>query len=114
MPGDMRDDGGRPLGTAPAKPSPPPPGRDSGASSVDQATDHVGYVGHFRRRVMQDALVESLPGYWRRRADTFDQVGTSACDDIATACRRHADLVEQTGLPADVLAELAAELDGVT
>lgn len=71
----------------------------------------VGYVDHFRRRVMQDALVEALPEYWRRRADTFDLVGNNRCDEIATACRHHADLIEQDGLPAAMLVELVAELD---
>ncbi len=71
----------------------------------------VGYVDHFRQRVLQDAIAEALPAYWRRRADTFTQVGTPACDDIARACRSHAQLIEQAGLPADVLAELVDELD---
>jgi len=70
-----------------------------------------GYVDRFRQRVLQDAIVEAVPAYWRRRATVFDQVGTPACDDIATACRRHANLVEQTGLAADVLVELVDELD---
>jgi len=71
----------------------------------------AGYVDRFRRRVLQDAMTESLPAYWVRRAATFAAVGTSACDEIATACRHHADLLEQDGLAADVLAELVDELD---
>ena len=71
----------------------------------------VGYVDHFRQRVLQDAIAEALPGYWRRRADTFAAVRNNRCDEVATACRRHAALIERTGLAADVLAELVDELD---
>ncbi|MBA3719856.1 MAG: hypothetical protein H0W95_06170 [Nocardioidaceae bacterium] len=78
---------------------------------VTPTADHAGYIARFRFRVLQDAVVEALPTYWRRRADTFDLVGTSACDEIATACRHHADLLEQDGLPSVVLAELVDELD---
>jgi hypothetical protein len=48
------------------------------------------YVRHFRERVMQDALTEATAHYWRRRAATFDAVGTPDCDEIAKACRARA------------------------
>jgi hypothetical protein len=44
------------------------------------------YVEHFRRRVLQEALQTATAAYWRRRAVTFAQVGTPACDEIALAC----------------------------
>ena len=58
------------------------------------ALDPVGYVDHFRARVLQDALTSALSSYWLRRADSFASVGTARCDAIALACRRHAEIVE--------------------
>ncbi len=92
----------REVHRSPRSVQPAPPGRGH---------DHAGYVDHFRLRVLQDAMTEALPGYWRRRGDTFAAVGTTACDEIARACRSHAALIERDGLPGDVLAELADELD---
>lgn len=53
------------------------------------------HVEQFSRRVLQDALAEALPAYWLRRAEVFDQVGTAAADEIALACRRHAELLAE-------------------
>ena len=49
-------------------------------------------VEHFRRRVLQDALNEACAAYWIRRAEDFEKVGTSACDEVAKACRHRAEL----------------------
>ncbi len=56
--------------------------------------------GHVARRVLLDAINEAMPHYWRRRAGTFRAVGTAACDEIADACERHAELL--TADPLDV------------
>lgn len=56
------------------------------------ALDPVGYVDHFRARVLQDALTSALSSYWLRRADSFASVGTERCDAIALACRNHASI----------------------
>jgi len=72
------------------------------------ATASDGYVEHFRTRLLQDAIAAALPSTWRRRAEDFDRVGNQRCTDVATACRRHADLLERSGLAPDLLAELAA------
>jgi len=66
------------------------------------------YVDRFRQDVLADAFAEALPAHWRRRADTFAAVGTAACDEVATACRHHADFLEL--YPLDVLELSAAEL----
>lgn len=62
------------------------------------------YVEHFQRRVLQDALAEATVGYWRRRADSFSEVGTPAAEATALACRRHAWLVADVGLDAEMRA----------
>lgn len=54
----------------------------------------VEHVEHFQRRVLQDALNEACAGYWRRRAEQFELVGTAACDEVARACRNRALLAE--------------------
>lgn len=66
------------------------------------------------RDVLLDALNEATPVYWRRRAAAFAAVGTAACDEVALACRRHADVlaadpVDVSELVDFVLAEQAAE-----
>lgn len=61
----------------------------------------VAYIQHFQRRVLEDALLEGTAMYWRNRAASFTRVGTPECDLIATNCRRHAELLEDTGLDAD-------------
>lgn len=52
--------------------------------------DLDAYVSHFRARVLQDALAEATTAYWTRRAETFADVGTAACDEIAQACHNQA------------------------
>ena len=49
---------------------------------------------HFAGRILQDALTKATAGYWLRRADQFAAVGNPDCDEIATACRNHARLVD--------------------
>lgn len=70
------------------------------------------YLLHFRRRVLNDALLEATSFYWNRRADTFAAVGNARCDEIAQACRNHATFVTVYGPDAaaqavidDILAE---------
>lgn len=73
----------------------------------------AGYLEHFRARALQDALTDALPATWRRRAADFDAVGTQQCSDVALACRRHADLLERSGLTSELLTELVALTDDV-
>lgn len=56
------------------------------------------------RRFLQQMLTEAMPEYWERRAKTFAEVGTEECDQIALACRNHADLIRRYGPDPDVLA----------
>lgn len=55
-------------------------------------SDLPEYVANFRYRVLVDAIVEATSAYWLRRAETFEAVGTHACDEIARACRNRASL----------------------
>jgi len=75
---------------------------------VDPAPVPMSYLDHFRARVLQDALAEALPVHWRRRAEQFGAVGNAACDEVATACRSHAEFLEQH--PIDLAELVAAEL----
>lgn len=68
----------------------------------------TAYLDHFRVRVVQDALSEALPAYWRRRAEVFAAVGNPGCDEVAVACRRHSDLLAED--PVDLSDVIAAEL----
>jgi hypothetical protein len=86
---------------------------------------------HFLARIIQDALTEALPAYWRRRAQQFEDAAPTLedfrgnatpdqlrerwrdCKTAAQACRNHAALLE-SDLPdyiadeiADVLGEVA-------
>ncbi|HET7386140.1 MAG TPA: hypothetical protein VFJ19_05670 [Nocardioidaceae bacterium] len=53
----------------------------------------AAYTEHFRARVLQDALNEATPRYWRRRAEQFAAVGNARCDEVARACRNHAEFL---------------------
>jgi hypothetical protein len=64
------------------------------------------HLTHFRRRVIEDALLEATTAYWLRRADDFTTVGTPAADETALACRRHAQLLAAVGLDTDAHAVL--------
>jgi DNA-binding GntR family transcriptional regulator len=84
---------------------------------------------HFLARILQDALTEALPAYWRHRAQQLEDAapklgefhGNATPEELrarwietaAQACRRHAELL-QSDLPdyiadeiADVLGEVA-------
>lgn len=56
------------------------------------------------RRFLQQMLTEAMPEYWERRANTFAEVDTPECDEIALACRNHAELIRRYGPGPDVLA----------
>ena len=91
------------------------------------ALDPVGYVDHFRARVLQDALTEAMRSYWLRRADAFEAAmhkagdfpGLRSVDQIeannerlaakATACRNHASICifDDTDLICEHLREAA-------
>lgn len=58
------------------------------------------HLEHFRRRVLTDALAQATSRYWHHRARQFAQVGNPTCDEIAAACRHHAQLLTDTGLDA--------------
>lgn len=64
------------------------------------------HLTHFRRRVIEDALLEATAAYWLHRADDFDTVGTLTADQTALACRRHAQLLAELGLDQQATAEL--------
>lgn len=73
------------------------------------AVDLTAHADHVFRRLMQDLISEATGAYRRRRADQFAAVGTTQCDAIALACRRHPTLVPFPGdaqLVEDVLAEV--------
>lgn len=71
------------------------------------------HLTHFRRRVIEDALQEATSTYWQRRADTFDTVGTPSADATALACRRHAQLMRETGLDTEAQHVLDEILDRI-
>lgn len=56
----------------------------------------VGYVDHFRCRLLQDALNEATAVYWLRRAAAFeaalprvgDYTGRADCDEVAARALR--------------------------
>lgn len=68
------------------------------------------HLAHFQWRVLQDALTEATSAYWLRRADTFAAVGNHRCDQVALACRRHAQLITEIGLDDAVRDLLTAVL----
>jgi len=87
--------------------------RDPAAVSLPRGRvlSRPGYLEQFRRRVIQDAISEALPGYWQRRAAAFAAVGTPSADGTADACRRHAEFL--TANPVDLDEAIAAELEAV-
>ena len=91
--------------------------RDGRASGAERDRfkvrgDVVGYVAHFRHRVLTDALLSATREYWLRRADAFENAmhrpgdfpGLCSVDEIemrnaqlaekAEACRARARLAE--------------------
>lgn len=82
-----------------------------------------GYLFHFRKRLMQDALTGAVAAYWRRRAAVFeaakprptDYTGQATqaelrdqwrrLDSLAKACRARAECV-----PFDTFPEVEAAL----
>lgn len=64
------------------------------------------HVAHFQWRVLVDALQEATAAYWERRAQAFEAVGNARCDAIAVNCRRHAQLLRDTGLDDAAQAEI--------
>ncbi|UYM05460.1 hypothetical protein [Solicola gregarius] len=78
--------------------------------------DRDAYVANFQRRVIQSALTDASVWYYRRRAATFNAVGTTECDEIATACSNHAAFIERYGLDQDELLRdlFAVAVFGVT
>lgn len=99
-------------------------------------TGSDSYLAHFRARVLQDALTEATAGYWRRRAEQFEnarprrgddthrgaapQLQTSAlaeaharCTAVAQACRHRADVAQvRAVLNPEVEHVLGHALDG--
>lgn len=71
----------------------------------------TGDLDHFRYRVLQDALAETLPAYWQRRAVALQAVGTDQAAGAALACRRHAWLLAREGVPEHMLRELLQALE---
>lgn len=71
------------------------------------------YVANFCRRILADALLEATSAYWLRRAATFATVGNPRCDEVAEACRNHAELLRMVGLDDDAEAIIADALASV-
>jgi len=87
-------------------------------------------IDHFRARVLQDALTEVLPDYWRNRAQQFEDAAPKLgefhgnatseelrarwreCKTTAQACRNHAELLE-AGLPDHITDEVTDVLEEV-
>lgn len=86
----------RPTGRVEIRPATPLPQDEPPPSNPLDA-----HLDHFHSRVLQDALLEATSRYWLRRADQFAAVGTEACDLIATNCRRHAQLLQDSGLDTE-------------
>ena len=81
--------------------------------------------------VVADTLASAMGDAWRRRAATLDAArpkngdytGKATAEDLAAAdarlaraaeaCRWHARLLDESGLPQHVLDEIAAELRAV-
>jgi len=73
----------------------------------------VDDIEHFRRRLLRECLDEAASAYWLRRAQDFDKVGTPACDEVALACRRRAELSLIGGTWPE-LEDVLSEVDGET
>lgn len=80
---------------------------DDRPAIVDARSTLPTHLEHFRRRVLYDALLEATSTYWLRRAETFTQVGNARCDEIAQACRNHAELLKTTGLDTEATTVIA-------
>lgn len=65
---------------------------------------------HFKARLLQDALTEATAQHWQHRADTFANVGTPECDQIALACHNHAALLRSLA-PQPISEEVQAVLE---
>jgi hypothetical protein len=50
-------------------------------------------LDNFVRRLLVDTLQNATAEWWKRRARDFEQVGNAECDEIARACRNHAELL---------------------
>lgn len=74
----------------------------------EHATVLDEHLRHFQHRSLQQALLEGTTAYWERRAEQFDTVGNTRCDQVALNCRRHAQLLTETGL--DPEAEAAIDI----
>lgn len=72
--------------------------------------DRAEYIAHFQRRVVQDAIAEALPSYWERRAETFANVGTANCDEIARACLNAAAFYRMYPLFSEVDLEVSKDV----
>ena len=71
-------------------------------NALSEATQQFGV------RLIQQVLTEAMPHYWLRRAQDFAGVGTAECDEIAEACREHAELL--TRYPHPVIAEMQDDI----
>lgn len=60
------------------------------------------------RRVIEEALITAEPDYWRRRARTFAEVGTSRAGGIAVACASHAVFLEAQRRGVDLVEVLGS------
>lgn len=78
--------------------------------AVDPRPTLPAYLEHFRRRVLYDALLEATSDYWLHRADVFAAVGNARCDEIAQACRNHAQFLRAYQLDAEANAVIAGIL----
>jgi hypothetical protein len=82
---------------------------------VSRGIDWPVVVEQAAIRAIREALLEAQAVHWRRRAQTFREVGTPKCDEIALACENRArvsllggDVEKFYELLDDVLAEEAS------
>jgi hypothetical protein len=76
---------------------------------VSRGIDWPAVVEQAAVRAIRESLLEATAHHWRRRAEDFRRVGTPACDQVALACERAAELALVGGSwpeVDDVLAEL--------
>ncbi len=103
--------------TPPEKEESRPPARSGNPTHERTARIPQSIAETLARRLLLEALQDSSALWWRRRAATFQAVGTEQSDLIAEACRARArfiemyadeDLDDNSALLDDVLREAVA------
>jgi S-adenosylmethionine:tRNA-ribosyltransferase-isomerase (queuine synthetase) len=76
---------------------------DGDKTTVGQTADH------FMHRMLEQVMSEETRAFWIRRAQTFDAVGTTACREIAQACRNRAAMAEYEDF-SEIIAQVVDEV----